>query len=94
MEFVQGQVFNMEKLTQHIKNSKEKKQQKLLSMKISEDFNNAADECAALNCRIEYNNDRDLLEADIYRLKAAEIMRNYHIKSAKQHYNSQQGGQL
>lgn len=94
MEFVQGQVFNMEKLTQRIKRSKEKKQMLKFTQEISDNFNSAAMERTFLQNRIEHNSDRDLLEADIYRLKAAEILQNYHIKSAKQHYNHHQGGQL
>ncbi len=94
MEFVQGQVFNMEKLTRHLKKSKEKKQLLKFAQEISDNFNNAATERIFLQNRIEYNSDHDLLEADIYRLKAAEILQNYHIKSAKQHYNHQQGGRL
>lgn len=94
MEFVQGQVFNMEKLTELLKKSKERKQLQKSAAQMSDSFNSASQERNLLQNRIEYNCDRDLLEADIYRLKAAEILQNYHIKMAKQQFNSQQGGQL
>ena len=94
MEFVQGQVFNMEKVTELLKKSKEKKHLTKLNEQLAHIVNHATQERNFLENRIEYNCDKDLLEADIYRLKAAEILQNYHIKIAKQQFNQQNGGQL
>lgn len=94
MEFVQGQVFNINKLAERIKKSKYKKEQKLANYQIYQEFQDAASERSFLQNRIEHNSDKDLLEADIYRLKAAEILQNYKIKLAKQQLNSHLEGQL
>ena len=94
MEFVQGQVFNIDKLTERIKKSKHKKEQQLANYQIYQDFQNAASELKFLQNRIEHNSDKDLLAADIYRLKAVEILQNYHIKTAKQQLNSPLEGQI
>ena len=94
MEFVQGQVFNINKLTERIKKSKREKEQQLTKHQIYQDFQHAASERSFLQNRIEHNSDKDLLAADIYRLKATEILQNYHIKTAKQQLNSPLEGQL
>lgn len=94
MEFVQGQVFNINKLTERIKKSKHRKEQQLANYQIYQDFQDAVSERAHLQNRIEHNSDKDLLAADIYRLKATEILQNYHIKTAKQQLNSSLEGQL
>ncbi len=94
MEFVQGQVFNINKFTDHFKRTKEEKELIKIQEQISFNIDSIAEEKAFLQNRIEHNCAHDLLQADIYRLKAAEIMQNYHIKQAKQLFNSQHGGQL
>ncbi len=94
MEFVQGQVFNITKLTERIKKSKRKKEQQLANHQIYQNFQYASSERSFLQNRIEHNSDKDLLAADIYRLKAVEILQNYHIKTAKQQLNLHLEGQL
>ena len=94
MEFVQGQVFNINKFTDRFKKTKEEKELDKLQEQTSFDIGSVAEEKALLQSRIEYSCEPDLLKADIYRLKAAEIMQNYHIRQAKQQFNSQHGGQL
>ena len=94
MEFVQGQVFSINKFTDHFKKTKEEKELIKLQEQIFSDIGSISEEKAFLQNRIEHNCSSDLLQADIYRLKAAEIMQNYHIKQAKQHFNLQHGGQL
>ena len=83
MEFTIGQVIKMDKLTERIKNAKEKREIIKKSQQNALLFDDALKECEILRKCLDYTSDRDLLEATIFRLKAAEISLNYRIKSAK-----------
>lgn len=83
MEFTPGQVIKTEKLAQRIKQAKEKRESIKKHQQITLDFDNALKEYELLKKCFDYTSDKDLLEANIYRLKAAELSLNYHIKSAK-----------
>ncbi len=83
MEFLQGQVSKIGKVTEHIKKAKAKKEQALHHENLCLDFNSAVSECDALRESLNHISDKALLEANIYRLKAAELSLNYCVKKAK-----------
>ena len=83
MEFTAGQVIKMEKLAERIKKAKQKKEILKKHQQNTMLFDNALKEYELLKQSFDYTSDKDLLEATIFRLKAAEICLNYHIKSAK-----------
>ena len=83
MEFTAGQVIKIEKLTERIKKAKEKRENIRKNQQIAFDFDNALREYELLKKCFDYTSNKDLLEANIYRLKVAEISLDYQIKSAK-----------
>ncbi len=83
MEFTVGQVIKIEKLTDRYKKAKEKRESMKKHQQIAHDFDNALKEYELLKKCFDHTSDKDLLEATIFRLKAAEISLNYQIKSAK-----------
>ena len=83
MEFTAGQVIKIEKISERIKKAKEKKEIEKKCRQASSDFDNALHEYELLKKCFDYTSDKDLLEATIFRLKAAELSLNYQIKSAK-----------
>ncbi len=83
MEFTAGQVINIDKLTERYKKAKEKRESAKKSQQIALDFDNALKEYEFFKKCFDYTSEKDLLEATIYRLKAAELSLNYQIKSAK-----------
>lgn len=85
MEFAAGQVFNIGKLTEHFKKTKEKKEAQLRAKESRQLFDMATAECEQLRQSLDYLCDKDLLEANIYRLKAAELIQNRRIRMAKEH---------
>ena len=83
MEFTAGQVIKIDKLTERYKKAKEKRESARKNQQLAYDFDNALREYELLKKCFDYTSDKDLLEATIFRLKAAEISLNYQIKSAK-----------
>ena len=83
MEFTAGQVIKITKLTERIKKAKEKRESIKKHQQNVLEFDNALREYELLKKCFDYTSDKDLLEATIFRLKAAEISLNYQIKSAK-----------
>ena len=83
MEFTAGQVIKIDKLTERYKKAKEKRESMKKHQQIAHEFDNALREYEFLKNRFDYTSEKELLEATIYRLKAAEISLNYQIKSAK-----------
>lgn len=83
MEFMQGQVFGIGRITEHIKNVKTKKE--LDSKRDAEIdlFNHAKDEIAMLKSNLDYTSDADAIESSIYRLMAAEIDLNRQLRDRK-----------
>lgn len=87
MAFIAGQVFNMGKFLEQIKNAKEKRE---LSRKRLEDisyFNASKEEIELLKSSIDQMAEHDAIESSIYRLKAAELDFNRQLRSAKSEHN-------
>ena len=84
MEFVKGQVFSLGRLTEHLKNSKEKK----LKEKILKDnltfFTQTKEEIKTLHSTLNNTCDKESIESSIYRLKAAELELNRFLRQAKE----------
>lgn len=84
MEFVKGQVFNLGRLTAHLKNSKEKKlKEKILKDNLSF-FTQTKEEIDTLNSTLNNTCDKEAIESSIYRLKAAELELNRFLRQAKE----------
>ena len=81
MEFVQ--VSKIDKITEYIKNAKGKKlayQQECLTKEL---FLGAKNEIDTLRAGLNNLTDKEAIESGIYRLKAAEIDLNRHIRTTK-----------
>ncbi len=83
MEFAKGQDISRTKPIEFIKRVKEKRQAQAKEQMLSEQFVAATNERNMMYSRCDLLQDRQLLEAAIYRLKAAELTQNFSIKSAK-----------
>jgi len=86
MEFAAGQVFNMGKITSYFKRTKEKKLTEQQNEEAVLNLFHLKGEIDTLKSSLEYMTDRDCIEANIYRLKAAELEFNRQIKMAKTLY--------
>ena len=86
MEFTTGQVFNMENFSNIIKKSKEKKLSAQQNEELLSQIDRAKNEISVLKSNLEYMTDKEAIESSIYRLKAAELEFNRHIKAAKTSY--------
>lgn len=82
MEFTRGQVFDMEKIFQNFKKTKFQKNTDPQS-EYTEPIQRATEEISTLRSCLEHLCDTDAVESLIYRLKAAELDLNRHIKTAK-----------
>ena len=83
MEFTQGQVFNMAKISEYIKKTKDKKAAQHKAEEAVNLVKNTKAEIDALRSGLNQLTDTEGIEASIYRLKAAELELNRHIKMAK-----------
>ena len=83
MEFTQGQVFSMEKISEYIKKTKDKKAAQQKAEETVNLVKNTKAEIDALRSGLNQLTDTEGIEASIYRLKAAELELNRHIKMAK-----------
>lgn len=83
MEFTQGQVFKMEKLSDYIKKTKDKKLSEEQTRQAIELFVSAKAEIDALRSGLDQLTDKEAIESGIYRLKAAELDLNRQIKMNK-----------
>lgn len=89
MEFAQGQVFSIGKISEHIKNTKAKKQAETKRQEAVLLVSQAKEEILNLKSRLNYVSDTEAIEASIYRLKAAELDLNRQLRAAKsQHHTS------
>jgi len=84
MEFIQGQVFGMEKIEKHIKKSKEQKQTEHKRRKDYEMLIRTCAEIDTLKARLDFLCDSESVQASIYRLKAAELELNHHLRSVRE----------
>lgn len=85
MEFTHGQVFGIEKIEKYLRKTKEQKQKDLEYKKTQELLLRTRTEIGMLTSGIERLSDREAIESSIYRLKAAELELNRHIRSAKEY---------
>ena len=83
MEFGEGQVFGLNKITHLIKNTQTKKESELQRAGELALFNAAKDEIKALKSALDELCDEESIESSIYRLKAAELDFNRQLKSKK-----------
>ncbi len=83
MEFTQGQVFKMEKLSDYIKKTKDKKLTQKQARQAHELFLSAKAEIDSLRSGLDSLTDKEAIESGIYRLKAAELDLNRQIKMNK-----------
>lgn len=84
MEFAEGQVFNLGRLTTHLKNSKEKKLKENIFKKNLSFFLQTKMEIDTLNSTLNNTCDKEAIESSIYRLKAAELELNRFLRLAKE----------
>ena len=88
MNTVTGQVQKIklyEKFTEFIKKAKEEKMKKESLTYFSAQINAAKSRLDTIKKNLEFADDRDTKEYCIYRLKAAELDLNRHLKYAKEH---------
>lgn len=85
MEFVQ--VSKIDKITEFIKNAKDKKLSKEQTRLTKELLTNAKSEIDTLRASLNSLTDKEAIESGIYRLKAAEIDLNRHIKATKSEFS-------
>lgn len=83
MEFSEGQVFGLSKISQHIKNTKEIKELKLKRAEELSLFNSAKEEIGLLKSTLNETRDKNKIESLIYRLKAAELDFNRHLSEKR-----------
>ena len=81
MEFVQ--VSKIDKITEYIKNERAKKLSREQARLTKELFLGAKAEINTLRASLNNLTDKEAIESGIYRLKAAEIDLNRHIKATK-----------
>ena len=87
MDFTLGQVFDIEKI---FKKTTEQKQKKLDRQKAQELLMRTRMEISTLSDGIESLSDREAIESSIYRLKAAELELNRHIRAIKEHLSKEE----
>ena len=87
MDFTLGQVFDIEKI---FKKTKEEKQKELYRQKAQELLMRTRMEISTLSDGIESLSDREAIESSIYRLKAAELELNRHIRAIKEHASKEE----
>ena len=87
MDFTLGQVFDIEKI---FKKTKEEKQKELDRQKAQELLMRTRMEISTLSDGIESLSDREAIESSIYRLKAAELELNRHIRAIKEHASKEE----
>ena len=87
MDFTLGQVFDIEKI---FKKTTEQKQKKLDRQKAQELLMRTRMEISTLSDGIEILSDREAIESSIYRLKAAELELNRHIRAIKEHLSKEE----
>ena len=85
MEFVQ--VSKIDKITEFIKNAKDKKLSKEQTRLTKELLTNAKSEIDTLRASLNSLTDKEAIESGIYRLKAAEIDLNRHIRTTKSEFS-------
>ena len=85
MEFVQ--VSKIDKITEFIKNAKDKKLSKEQTRLTKELLTNAKSEIDTLRAFLNNLTDKEAIESGIYRLKAAEIDLNRHIRTTKSEFS-------
>ncbi len=83
MEFIQGQVVNMDRAEKNIRKTKEQKQAEYRRQKDYELLMRTCAEIDTLKSRLSQLSDSESIEASIYRLKAAELELNHHIRSVR-----------
>ena len=83
MEFADGQVFKIEKISKHIKASKEKKAEAALYQKNLYCVAQIKEEIESLKSTLDNTCDTEAIQSSIYRLKAAELELNRFFRHAK-----------
>ena len=90
MEFTRGQVFGIEKIEKIFKKTKEQKQKDLDRQRTQELLMRTRMEISTLSDSIDRLYDTEAIEASIYRLKAAQLELNRHIRSAKEYMSKEE----
>jgi len=83
MEFSKGQVFGLQKISQHIKSTQEKKELKIKKEEEISLFNQSKEEIKMLKSTLDELCDKNTIESAIYRLKAAELDFNRQLSAKK-----------
>ncbi|MBQ3181552.1 MAG: hypothetical protein IJB50_02210 [Clostridia bacterium] len=83
MEFGEGQVFGLQKISQHLKSTQEKKELKIKKEEEISLFNQAKEEIKILKSTLDELCDKSTIESAIYRLKAAELDFNHQLSAKK-----------
>ena len=87
MDFTPGQVFHIENF---FKKTKEQKQKEQNRQKAQELLMRTRMEISTLSDGIESLSDREAIESSIYRLKAAQLELNRHIRAIKEHASKEE----
>lgn len=87
MDFAQGQVSKIDKITEYIKNIKDRKLSSEQTRLTKEIFFGTKAEIDTLRAGLNNLTEKEAIEASIYRLKAAEIDLNRHIKATKSEFS-------
>ena len=90
MEFTHGQVFGIEKIEKIFKKTKEQKQKDLDRQRTQELLSRTRMEISTLSDSIDRLYDTEAIESSIYRLKAAQLELNRHIRSAKEYMSKEE----
>lgn len=90
MEFTRGQVFGIEKIEKIFKKTKEQKQEELRRQNTLDILMRTRMEIGTLTDGIDILSDHEAIEASIYRLKAAQLELNRHIRSAKEYLSKEE----
>ncbi len=83
MEFIEGQVFSIKNISEHIKNTKTNKLKGIKKQELINILTQSKEEIDALRSTINNTSDAETIESSIYRLKAAELDLNRQLKAIK-----------
>ena len=83
MEFIEGQVFSIKNISEHIKNTKTNKLKEIKRQELINILTQSKEEIDTLRSTINNTSDTEAIESSIYRLKAAELDLNRQLKAIK-----------